>query len=178
MGVFILTPDPALPGTSIEVEIGEGESAKIAEGVVARRVRIAPGLGRLGSSGMGVRYLTPKEPVSRAEGETASLAGAVSSEPGVFCLSLDIDPRLLSAYGRSLQLGGLFVPTPVPRSVGEEVTIELQPRDEDHRPIRARATVVQTLLPGQELGHLPAGMAVTFHQPEEVLNRVRPHLEL
>ncbi len=31
MGVFILTPDPALPGTSIEVEIGEGESAKIAE---------------------------------------------------------------------------------------------------------------------------------------------------
>lgn len=176
MGVYVLTRDPAEPGTNILVEIKEGERAKRVPGVVARRLRIRQGLGRLGQSGMGVRYLTPEEPVSRIETQANPLAGAVTQEEGVFRLSLDVDRRLLDAYSRALQLGGLFVPTPAPRQVGEEVTVEFQPPEEDE-PIRAKATVVQTMLPGHELGRLPAGMAVTFDEPEEVVDRVRRYLD-
>ena len=176
MGVFILTPDPAEPGTGILVEIEEGDRSKTVDGVVARRVRIAPGLGRLGHAGMGVRFLTPEEPTARTEDGVDELADAVTQEEGVFCLTLDVDRRLLDAYGRELQFGGLFVPTPVPRRVGEAVTVEFQPLEEDE-PIRAKATVVQTMWPGHELGRLPAGMAVTFDEPEEVLDRLRPYLD-
>ena len=177
-GVFIVTPYPVERGVTVRLEILDGDSALKFEAVVARRVWIAPDLRKLGPTGMGVRFLTPEELVDQLKTRGEGRAPSVSAD-GVFRIVLEDDKDLLEGYAREISQGGFYIPTDDPPALNTELVIEfVLPAGAEEEPLRADATVVQRVPPGQAAGGLPAGIAVAFDKGSELLHRLAPYLPM
>lgn len=173
-GVFVVTPYPLDRGTEIRLEILDGDSVLSFEAVVARRVWVAPDLRRIGPTGMGVRFLTPESLVERLKKRGGGRKPLVERD-GAMRLVIEDDRELLETYARELSQGGLYLPTDDPPRLNRQVVVEfVLPGDEPA--VRAKATVVQRVPPGQNAGGLPAGIAVVFDDLPGLLERVGPHL--
>ena len=175
-GVFIVTPYPVERGTELRLEIVEDDKVLKFEAVVARRVWVAPDLRKIGPTGMGVRFLTPDELVQRLKSRGAGRTPTPRREDGVFRLILEDDRDLLASYAKELSQGGLYIPTDEPPALNDEIVVEFVLPDGAGEPIRAQATVVQRIPPGQQAGGLPAGIAVIFDGAESLLHELGPHL--
>ncbi len=175
-GVFIATPYPVTRGTGVRLEIRDGDTTIHFETVVARRVWVAPDLRLLGPTGMGVRFLSPEELVEQLRVRGRGGARKVNGEDGVFEIVLEDDKPLLAAYSKELEHGGFYIPTDSTPELNQEIVLEFRLPEPSGKSLRAKATVVQRVPPGQETGGLPAGIGVAFNEPEVVLAGLRPYL--
>ena len=94
----------------------------------------------------------------------ASLTSAGAARPGVLSLNIRERAALYAAYMPVLNGGGIFIPTPRPYQLGEEVFMLLSLMDDPNR-IAVQGTIVWITPEGVQ-GNRTQGIGVQFSQYE------------
>lgn len=169
--MFITTNQPLTSGERLRIELSDQREVFMLEAVVARSAKVAPHLANFRRSGMGVRFLTTDEILSRVVGGATAkpVEASVEEEPpknGVFPVRFPSAQVLVATYQRDIATGGMFVATRFPAALNERITVEVHlpslGAGEPPPPLRFAARVVQRLEPGAGDSSKPGGMGVEF----------------
>jgi Tfp pilus assembly protein PilZ len=188
-GMFITTNQPLASGDRLRVEVSDQREMYMLEAVVARSTKVAPHLTSFRRSGMGVRFLTAEEIMSRVlgGGGTAKQASTTLEEVppknGVFPVRFGSVQQLIDTYQRDMATGGMFVTTRYPAALDERITVEVHlpsfGAGEPPPPMRFAARVVQRLDPGAGGDpNRPGGMGVEFLDRGGTLAQLAPIVQL
>jgi hypothetical protein len=140
----------------------------VAEGVVARSLKVAHGLGGVKKPGIGVRFLGVGELLGEVVPELRQRDDLEESpappRDGVYRVVFPDDETYREAFSRDMTTGGLFVPTPYPAKLHSTIEVEVSIEGSQKVPARVQALVVHCFDPqGLEGGaNLMAGMGVEF----------------
>lgn len=187
-GAFLTAPKVLARGTRLLLELPAGDGPVLIEGEVAHAHRIPVDLRSLGTSGMGVRFLSPEElvgpllPVDAekdgAAGESSERAALDAGEGSrVYAVGFPGVREFLECYERDLVNGGLFLRTERPQPRGSVVDLRFRLPEEagEAESLEARGRVVQVVEPGDGAGE--GGMGLELLDLETLLERLRPVAE-
>ena len=167
-GLFIATRSVVPPGTRVRLEVGRGGCSFMAEGMVARSLTVAHGLGGVRKPGIGVRFLDVVEllqevvPELKQQGHEGDKE--VPPSDGVYRVAFPDEETFRMAFGRDMATGGLFVPTRYPAKLHSQIQVEVSVTGSSRIPVQVEARVVHCFDPEGPEGetNLMAGMGVEF----------------
>lgn len=185
-GVYIQTNSPCRPGERIKIEL-QGASGRQVEfyGVVTHATRVPLALRGVADSGMGVRFLHIDElmnelvgvNVGRSKGSATTRLPATSgwqassaqeTDDGGYRVEYKTIKEFLAALAGDLQHGGLFLATPNPLQLDDEIVAEFVVTPVAHEPVKIPARVVQTFDQSADTAGAstrPPGVGIAFNDP-------------
>ncbi len=189
-GLFIGTIRPLPPGTEILVEIKEADQLRRRPAAVVHAARVSPLLASVRTSGMGVRFLDLLEAAesgpetgksdrettveSGKQEETEALDTAVPSDLEVDLSNVE---RFRDAFRRDIQYGLIFVQSPSPLELGQQVQVSiLMPAGGDNVSLDARVDR-ETICRSEAYGELGApGFMLVFVESDRAVRQLRAFL--